>query len=105
MGFFGSPSPEKQEHKLEGLKMTNEVVTKEAEIAEKRAVINDLKKRYGNGWMSIMGVKVIPDIATLRGFLSTAQKGGNKMGSSFINPNLSKPGSFGYKGKLLNKDV
>ena len=52
-----------------------EILTKKAESAERKAVIAELEKKYGGGWMKMLGVNKLTDLSTLRSFLKGAKKG------------------------------
>jgi len=82
-------SPEQMERKLAGLQIEDEVTKKEAEIAEKKAIIAELKKQYGPSWMTIMGVKVIPDLQTLRSMFKGSRRGMREMANSFTGKSSS----------------
>ncbi len=71
MGFLDrfNKSPEAQEKRLSGLEMENEVVSKQAEVEEKKAIIAQLKKQYGRDWMKTLGLKNVVDLTTLRSVL------------------------------------
>jgi len=62
-------SPESQEKRLAGLEMEKEVMTQQAEVEEKKAIIAQLRKQYGSGWRQILGVKNWVDLSTLRSLL------------------------------------
>jgi len=62
------------EERIEGLEMESEALSHEKEVAEKRAIIAQLKTQYGSRWRQILGVKGL-DIATLRSFLVSANGG------------------------------
>ena len=60
---------------LEKIKLENEIMTHEAEIAEKESIIKELKQKYGRNWMQILGVSKLTDLSTLRSFLKSAKQG------------------------------
>jgi len=92
--MFGKKTPEQLEREVENLRIEGEVVSGQAQVAEKRAVIRQLEQQYGPRWKKILGLGGLPS-------LETANTGMQKKAGSFVNPALTKPGSFGYKGKLL----
>jgi len=55
--------------KLETLKLQSEVETERVTIAEKKAMIRELKKRYGPNWKKVLGN--IRDNQSLRQFAGT----------------------------------
>ena len=67
MGLFDgfTKTPERMERKLEGMEVENEVLTKQAEIEEKKAIIAQLKSQYGRDWKNILGLKDLT-LQTLR---------------------------------------
>ena len=73
--FKKKPSISDLEERRELLTVEEECVTKEAEIAERRAVISELKKRYGSGWAKTLGISKFTDLSTLKSFLQSAKQG------------------------------
>ena len=71
------------------LSIQSENVSREAEIAEKQAIVRGLKKKYGSDWRSKLGLRGKIDLDTLRSFLSSASKGLKGQGGALYNPNLS----------------
>ena len=75
MGFMDkirggdNKSIEELEEDLEKYKLKSEIAGSKAEIAERQAIIRDLKSKYGSGWKRILGLKGIPSLETLRGFV------------------------------------
>lgn len=67
MGLFDgfTKTPERMERKLEGMEVENEVLTKQAEIEEKKAIISQLKAQHGKDWKNILGLKDLT-LQTLR---------------------------------------
>ena len=79
MGLFRKEKPIGElDEKLERIKVEDEILTKEAEMAEKRAINAQLKKQYGTSWAKILGINKLTDLTTLRGFLKDAKKGMGK---------------------------
>lgn len=73
--FKKKPSIMELEEKRERLTIEEECMTKEAEIEERRAVISELKKRYGSGWAKTLGISKFTDLSTLKSFLMSAKQG------------------------------
>jgi len=73
--FRSKPSIADLEDKRDRLTIEEECVTKEAEIAERQAVVSELKKRYGSSWAKTLGISKLTDLTTLRSFLKTAKEG------------------------------
>lgn len=71
------------------LDIEGEVTSKEAEIAQREAVIAQLRKEYGPDWKRTLGVDKLTDLATLRAFLTSAKASMRTAGSPVGNPNLS----------------
>jgi len=71
-----------------------EVVTKQAEIAEREAVISELKSKYGKNWTKTLGISRFADLSSLRSFLVSAKKGLDKQASSGSSSPISKTFSF-----------
>jgi len=83
MGFLNRRKsiPELEEEK-DRLTIEEEVVTKQAQIAEREAIIAQLKKQYGSSWTKVLGVNLSVDTETLRTFLRGAKQGIEAQGSS-----------------------
>lgn len=78
MGFFGKkeePTMDELENTKERAIITEEILTKEAESEERRAVISELKAKYGKGWKKLLGANNMSTLSTLRSFLRTAKGG------------------------------
>lgn len=76
MGIFSSEkSPEEQEKKLESLRLEHEILNEESQIAERRAVISQLKRQYGKDWAKTLGISKLTDLSTLKSFLRDAKQG------------------------------
>lgn len=75
--FSRKKSSEELEEELDRAELESHVVTKQAEVAERKAVISQLKKEYGSGWQKILGVSKLTDLSSLKGFLHGAKKGLN----------------------------
>jgi hypothetical protein len=73
MALF-SRSPEER---LESMEVENEVLTHQKEMAEKRAVISELKKKYGPGWRKLLGGDM--SLSSLKSFLGSSNAGMRKM--------------------------
>jgi len=83
------PSLEELEEKKEYLAVETEVASQEADLAEKRAIVKELRRKYGSDWRSTLGLKGRLDLQTLRSFLGGMKRGLKGMGSATSNPNLS----------------
>lgn len=86
---FGKKTPEQVEKEIEGVKLEDELLSHEVSVAEKEAVIKQLKEQYGSSWMKTLGVNKLTDLSTLKSFLSGAKKGMQKSGTPVYNPMLS----------------
>jgi len=74
--------------------LEEEIMTKKAEIAEREAVIAQLKKKYGKNWASILGTSKFTDLSTLKSFLVSAKKGMEKQASSGASTPIGRMTSF-----------
>lgn len=59
-------SPEAQEKKVSMLEIEKDVKQGELEVEERKALIAELKKKYGRDWMKTLGIKNMVDLSTLR---------------------------------------
>ncbi len=102
MGILGGRKRTEKELYEEAarLDIEGEVVTKEAEIAQREAVIRQLQKEYGPDWKKTLGVDKLTDMATLRGFLTSAKLSMKTSYNPVGNANLSPlpPGSMRHIG-------
>ena len=73
MGLFDNDNAKEKE--LEGLEMEVEIADKRKELAEKKAVITQLKRQYGRDWKSVLGVNTSSSLSTLKSFLRGASQG------------------------------
>ena len=76
--FRRKPTVEELEAKVDRSKIEREEVTIEADIEERKAVIAELKQKYGSGWMKILGVNGQSPLSSLRAFLTSARQGMTK---------------------------
>lgn len=94
MAFRRRASLEDLEEKRDRVVVEEEIVTKEAEIAERAAVISELKKRYGRSWAKTLGISKFTDLSTLRSFLVSAKKGLESQSSSGSSMPIGKAFNF-----------
>ena len=85
------------ENRRDRLIIESEVVTREAEIQEKRMIISELKKKYGGGWRKILGAGGHLDLSTLRSFLGSAKSSLSGIGDTTFNPSLDPRPSRGLR--------
>jgi len=71
------------------LDIQQEVTNKEAEIAQREAVVKQLRREYGPDWKKTLGVDKLTDLATLRAFLTSAKQSMKTAGSPVGNAGLS----------------
>lgn len=76
------------------LTIESENASKEADIAERRAIVSELRKRYGPSWTKILNVSKWADISTLRSFLRTAKQGMEKQTTSSGSTPINRMHSF-----------
>lgn len=87
MGLFKRDKPvEELDEDLERIKVEDEILTKKAEMAEKEAIISQLKAKYGSGWARILGVNKLTDLTTLRSFLKSTKQGMERATSTSGSP-------------------
>lgn len=76
--------PKKTEEELyteaSRLRAEEEVLSRQQEIAEKKATISQLEKQYGHDWKKTLGVNKLTDIQTLKSFLVGSKSGLEKVG-------------------------
>jgi len=93
VGIFPKPkrTVEELEKHNEGLILEEEVAVREVSIAEKKAAIGELKKRYGSDWKNTLGLKGKLSISDLRHALMSMNQGlkGQYGNSALHNPRLS----------------
>jgi len=83
------PSLEELEERKEYLTVESEVASKRAEVAEKEAIIKELRSKYGTNWRNILGLGGRLDLQTLRSVLGQMKKGLVGSRGALYNPNLS----------------
>jgi len=71
------------------LEIKEEVVNREARIAEREAVIKQLRKEYGPDWKKTLGIDKLTDTETLKSFLRSARFSMQQSGSPVANPAIS----------------
>lgn len=76
------------------LTVESENASKEADIAERKAVVAELKKRYGSNWFKTLGISKWADMSTLRSFLRGAKKGMEQEAGHVSQTPLSRATSF-----------
>ena len=70
------------EEDRERVTIETEILSKEAEKAEREAVISELKSKYGHGWAKVLGINKFASLTTLRSFLVSAKQGMQKEAAS-----------------------
>ena len=76
MGIFSKDlSQEQLEEKLDKVRIQESIATSEANIAERKAVIAQLKRENGSRWSQLLGVRRNADTSTLKSFLVGANSG------------------------------
>ncbi len=75
MGFLdrfqgkSTPSIEQLEDDLDEVQLRSQIAGGRAEIAEREAIIRELKTKYGKDWKSTLGLKSMPSLPSLRSLL------------------------------------
>jgi len=87
-----SPDPELQklERDRNRTMLEEDIQYRHTNIAERRAIEEDLKKRHGPKWRQILGIGSNTDLATLKSFLGNSSSGLHKTASSFQPTGLRK---------------
>ena len=76
MGLFNrTPSLDQLEEKREFVKIESEIASYEQDTAERKAVISELKRTYGGGWRTLLGLGKNTDTSTLKSFLVNSKQG------------------------------
>ena len=90
MGLLSKKKPtlEQLEEERDRAVIEEETYTRKAEIAERRAVISELEKKYGKGWWKKLGISKLTDLTTLRSFLRGTKAGMEKEAARTGNPTL-----------------
>ena len=88
MGIFDSDSG--LEEKLEMMKLKNQLLSEKVSMTEKKAMIKDLKRKYGRDWKNIL--KLGKDSDMMRQFASAGKKMGDVGGRASTDINASKYG-------------
>ena len=71
------------------LEIQEEVADRTARVAEKEAIVKELKRKYGPDWKKTLGIDKLTDTETLKSFLSSAKSGMGKSSMMTFNPALS----------------
>ena len=83
MGVFDPTDAKEKE--LEGLEIEVDIADKRKELAEKKAIIAQLRKQYGSDWRKVLGAGASNSISTLRSFLHTANTGLREQSRTSLN--------------------
>jgi len=85
------PSMEELETRNENLILEEEVVSREASVAEKKAIVKELRDKYGSDWKRTLGLKGRLSFSDLRHALMSMNQGlkGKYGNSALHNPRLS----------------
>lgn len=84
MGWGRAPrrSLAEQEEQLESVTLEDETVSHQLSIAEKNAMIAQLRKQYGSDWRHILGLNGRLSISDLKGALANMNRGMRTQSSS-----------------------
>jgi len=83
------PSVEVLEETRDRLIVENEVESLSASVAEKKAIVKELRKQYGKNWRATLGLKGMLNISDLRNALGGMKKGLVGDRDALYNPKLS----------------
>jgi hypothetical protein len=90
MGLFKKEkSVEQLEEERDKVKIQADTAGYKSQIAEREAVVKQLKKQYGRDWSKLLGVSKGADMSTLKSFL-TGAKSGLARTSVTVDPNIKK---------------
>lgn len=86
---------EQKEKHLEEVQIDDEILSYESSIAEKRAIIMELKKRHGPKWKQILGLNGRLTLADLRSSLQKARRGleAESHQNRRLSPIVGRPGA------------
>lgn len=99
MGIFSQKKDTGElEDELEKLELESSIASKKSEIAEREAVIKELKAKYGKDWKKVLGVDKFLDTQSLKSLLTGSHKGMNGMANQFtIKQEVLKPNLTGRR--------
>lgn len=80
------PTVSELEDKRDKVQVEEEIVTRQASIEERKAVIAELKRKYGSGWARTLGISKLTDLSTLRSFLVSAKQNLSAQGRQGTSP-------------------
>ncbi len=103
MSFKGFGKKEESLEELEGRRdrvvVEDEIVSKEADMAERRVVISELKSKYGKSWAKTLGISKFTDLSSLKSFLVSAKQGLEKQSNRSPGKDSSPISrAFDYRG-------
>ncbi len=84
-------SIEELEDDLDRVQMQSQIAGGQAEIAEREAIIRELKTKYGKDWKSVLGLKGMPSLPSLKSILH-----------GLGNPKLAKAANSEIGGKATS---
>ncbi len=91
-------SIEELEDDLDIVSVKSQIANSEAEIAEREAIIKELKMKYGKDWKSTLGLKGMPSLPSLRSLL---QGFGNPKLANAANNEISGRTTSGIRRQML----
>ena len=94
MGTFDN-NPSALEEKLEMMKLKNQLLDEKVNMSQKKAIIKEIKRKYGKDWKNIL--KLGKDSDMMRQFASA----GKKMGDVGA-PTLARPSRAPVPSSVLN---
>ncbi len=94
------PSIEQLEDDLERSQIRSQISGNDAERAEREAIMSELKSKYGKNWKSILGLKGIPSLPSLKSILHGL---GNPRLADAANKELSGGPTGGLRKQMLSE--
>lgn len=82
-------SEEKLYEEASKLEIQEEVTDRRSRIAQREAVIKELKREYGPDWKKTLGISSLMDVESLKSFLSSAKVSMSRAGNPVSNPAIS----------------
>ncbi len=104
MGFLerfqgkSTPSIEELEDDLDEVQLRSQIAGGRAEIAEREAIIRELKSKYGKDWKQTLGLKGMPSLPSLK---SVLQGLGNPRLAKAANSEINGGTTGGIRRQML----
>jgi hypothetical protein len=93
MGAFDS-NPSSLEEKLEMMKLKNQLLDEKVNMSQKKAIIKEIKRKYGKDWKSVL--KLGKDSDMLKQFANAGRKMGDVGAPTLARPSRAPVPSGGF---------